>query len=64
MKKIPFYTIFVLTLCTLAVPTYALVRYSDFGSIGIGDPVSTAIIVSILPALLISIWWWNFQDKD
>jgi len=64
MKKMPFYKIFILTLCTLAILTYVLVRYSDFGNIGIGDPVTIAIVVSILPALLISIWWWNFQDKD
>jgi len=64
MKKMPFYAIYFLTLCTLSIPTYAVVRYADLERVGIGDPVITAIIVCMFPALLISIWWWNFQDKE
>jgi len=64
MKKMPFYKIFILTLCACAIPTYAIVRYFDFDSIGIGNLVITAIVVSMLPALLISIWWWNYQDEE
>ncbi len=64
MKKMPFYQIYFLTLFVVATPTFLLVRYLDFESIGIGNPLVTAIVVSIFPALLISIWWWNFQDKE
>jgi hypothetical protein len=64
MKKMPFYTIFILILCILAVPTYALLRYSNFDGIGVGNLEIAAIVVSILPALLISIWRWNVQDDD
>ncbi len=64
MKKMPFYTIFFLTLCILAVPTYALLRYSNFDGIGAGNLEMAAIVVVILPALLISIWRWNVQDND
>jgi hypothetical protein len=60
----PFYKIYFLTLCTFAIPTYALVEYLDFESIGIGNPLITAIIVSIFPALLVSIWWWNRQGEE
>jgi len=64
MKKMPFYTIFILVLCILAVPTYALLRYSNFDGVDVGSLELAAIVVSILPTLLISIWWWNVQDKD
>jgi hypothetical protein len=64
MKKMPFYKIFFLALCVFSIPTYALVRYLDFGSIGIGSPLITALVVSMLPALLVSIWWWNYQDEE
>jgi hypothetical protein len=60
----PFYKIFFLALCACAIPTYGLVRYLDFDSIGIGSPMITAIVVSILPALLVSICWWNYQDEE
>jgi hypothetical protein len=40
------------------------VEYLDFESIGIGNPLITAIIVSIFPALLVSIWWWNRQGEE
>ncbi len=64
MNKIPFYQKYLLALLVFATPTYALVRYADLESIGIGSPLLTAFIVSMFPALLVSIWWWNFQDKD
>ena len=64
MKTMPFYKMFLVTLCVLAIPTYAVVQYFDFNSIGIGSPVITAIVVSMLPALLIRIWWWNYQDEE
>lgn len=64
MKKMPFYKIYFLALFAFAAPTYALVRYADFESIGIGSPLITAFIVSIFPALLVSIWWWNRQAEE
>jgi len=64
MKKMPFYSIFFITLCILATPTYALLWYADFDGVGVGSIDITAIVVCIFPALLISIWWWNVQDKD
>jgi len=64
MKNMPFFKIYILALCAFAIPTYALVRYSDFESIGIGSPFITAMVVSIFPALLVSIWWWNRQDEE
>ena len=64
MKKMPFYKIYFLALFAFAIPTYALVRYIDFESIGIGSPLITAFIVSIFPALLVSIWWWNRHGED
>ena len=68
MKKMPFNIIFFITLFSCAVPTFALVWYLEstnvFEGIGIGNTVYTAIVVSMLPALLISIWWWNFQYRD
>jgi hypothetical protein len=60
----PFYKMFMIALCACAIPTYAVVKYFDFENIGIGSAVITAIIVSMLPALLISIWWWNYQYED
>jgi len=64
MKKMPFYTIFIITLCILTIPTYAVLRYSDFGGVAVGNLEMTAVVVSILPALLISIWRWNVQYDD
>ena len=64
MKNMPFYKIYILALCAFAIPTYALVQYLDFESIGIGNPLITAIVVSMFPALLISIWWWNRQGEE
>ena len=68
MKKLPFNKIFVITLCALAIPTYAFVQYLEdtnvFEGIGIGNTMLTAFVVCLFPALLISIWWWNYQDKD
>jgi len=64
----PFQKIFILTLIACAIPTYALVWYLEsthvFSDIGMGNTVMTAIVVSMLPALLISIWWWNSQDSE
>ena len=64
MKNMPFYKIYILALIALATPTYAVVRYADFESIGIGSPLLTAFIVSMFPALLVSIWWWNRQGEE
>jgi len=64
MNKMPFYKIYFLALCAFAIPTYALVQYLDFESIGIGDPAITALVVSMFPALLVSIWWWNRQGDE
>ena len=64
MKNMPFYRIYILALIALATPTYAFVRYADFESIGIGSPLLTAFIVSMFPALLLSIWWWNRQGEE
>jgi len=64
MKKIPFYMIFFITQCVLSIIVFAVIQYSDFDTTGIGSPVTTAIVVSILPSVLISIWWWNIQDED
>jgi hypothetical protein len=64
MKKMPFYKMYFLALFAFAVPTYALVSYLDFSSIGIGSPLITAFVVSMFPALLVSIWWWNYQDEE
>ncbi len=66
MKKMPFYTIFFLTLIILAIPTYAVLRFSNFDGLGgVGNLEMSAIIVCILPALLISIWRWNAnQDEE
>jgi hypothetical protein len=64
LKKMPFYKIYFVALIGFAVPTYALVSYMDFESIGIGSPLVTAIIVSMFPALLVSIWWWNRQGEE
>jgi len=60
----PFYKIFILALCVFAILTYAIVQYFDFDSIGVGNQVITAIIVSMLPALLVSILWWNYNDEE
>ena len=62
--KMPFYKIFILALCVFAILTYAIVQYFDFDSIGVGNQVITAIIVSMLPALLVSILWWNYNDEE
>jgi hypothetical protein len=68
MKKMPFQKIFILMFFACTLPTYAFMRYLEsthvFDSIGIGNTVITAIVVSVLPALLISIWWWNHQDRE
>jgi hypothetical protein len=64
MKKMPFYKIYFLALFAFAIPTYALVGYADFESIGIGSPLITALVVSMFPALLVSIWWWNRQGEE
>ena len=64
MSKMPFYKIYFLALFAFAIPTYALVRSMDFESIGIGSPLLTAFIVSMFPALLLSIWWWNRQSEE
>ncbi len=64
VKKMPFYKIYFLALFAFAIPTYALVRYIDFESIGIGSPLITAFVVSMFPALLVSIWWWNRQGEE
>jgi hypothetical protein len=64
MKKMPFYRIYFLALFAFAIPTYALVRYADFESIGIGSPLIAAFILSMFPALLVSIWWWNRQGEE
>ncbi|MAF84214.1 MAG: hypothetical protein CL797_08940 [Chromatiales bacterium] len=68
MKKMPFYKIFILTLSVFAILTYVLVLYLEskhvFDSIGVGNTVLTAMVIPMLPALLISIWWWNSQDKE
>ena len=68
MKNMSFNKIFILTLFICAIPTYAFIRYLEgtnvSDNIGIGNTTITAIIVSMLPALLISIWWWNAQDED
>jgi hypothetical protein len=64
MKNTPFYKIYFVALISFATPTWAVVDYLDFESIGIGDPVITAVVVSMFPALLVSIWWWNRQDEE
>ena len=68
MKKMSFTKIFIITLFACFIPTYAFIRYLEggnvFDSIGIGNTLITAMIVPMLPALLISIWWWNSQDKE
>jgi len=63
MKKTPFYQMYFIALFVFATPTYALVEYADLESIGIGSPLLTAFIVSMFPALLVSIWWWNRQEE-
>jgi hypothetical protein len=64
MKKLVFYQMYIISLVAFAIPTYLIVRYMDFESIGIGSPLITAIIVSMFPALLVSIWWWNHMEED
>jgi len=72
MKNLPFYKIFLITLSVFTIPTYALVWYLEsinaFDGVGIGigmgNTVMLAVVVSMLPALLASIWWWNLQYED
>jgi hypothetical protein len=72
MKKMPFYKIFLITLSVFTIPTYVLVWYLEstnaFDGVGIGtgmgNTVMLAVVVSMLPALLASIWWWNRQYED
>jgi len=68
MKRIQFYKIFIITLCVFSILAYGLVYYLEsnqvFDSIGLGNTAMTAIVISMLPALLISIWWWNFQGDE
>jgi hypothetical protein len=68
MKKLPFQKIFLIILSVFSIPTYALVWYLESTNVieGIGkwNTVMLAVVVSMLPALLASIWWWNLQDED
>ena len=68
MKNMPFSKIFMITLCVFTVPTFVLVKYLEetrvIEGIGLGNTVMTGIVVSMLPALLVSIWWWNRQDEE
>ncbi len=56
----PYATLFIISLGACAVPTYALVSYFErtkvFEGIGIGITLMLSVVVSMLPALLISIW--------
>lgn len=72
MKNLPFYMMFLITLSVFTIPTFALVWYLEsnnaFDGVGIGtgmgNTVMLAVVVSMLPALLASIWWWNLQDEE
>jgi hypothetical protein len=68
MKKMSYAKLFIISLAACAVPTYTLVSYLErtkvFEGIGIGNTLMMSVIVSMLPALLISIWWWNYQHDD
>jgi hypothetical protein len=68
MKKMPYATLFIISLVACAVPTYVLVSSFEgakvFEGVGIGNILMLSVIVSMLPALLISIWWWNYQHDD
>jgi hypothetical protein len=68
MKKKSYSTLYFISLAACAVPTYVLVSYLErtkvFEGIGIGNTLMLSVVVSMLPALLISIWWWNYQHDD
>ena len=68
MKKMHFNKLFIISAFICATPTYVLMRYLEganfFASSGIGNTVLMSVVVSLLPALLISICWWNYQHDD
>jgi len=68
MKKMHFNKIFVITVTACSIPMFAFIRYISgdqlFTTTGMGNAVLTAVVISLLPALLISIWWWNHQHQD
>ncbi len=47
---------------------YAFIKFIAgdhiFPTTGPVNAVATAVIISMLPALLIGIWWWNLQYQD
>jgi heme/copper-type cytochrome/quinol oxidase subunit 4 len=65
MKKMSFITIFMITLVVCSVPMYVFIRYIEGDDrLGLFNAIMTGTIISLLPALLISIWWWNVQHQD
>jgi hypothetical protein len=68
MKKMSYPILFIISLVACAVPTYVLVSYFGTAKVleggGAGYILMLSVIVSMLPALLISIWWWNYQHDD
>jgi hypothetical protein len=68
MKKLSFTKIFFITLTACSIPMYGFIKYIAgdhiFPTTGPVNAVATAVIVSMLPALLIGIWWWNLQYQD
>lgn len=67
-KKKPFQLIFIVMLSICAAIAYALINLlqgdTTADTVGIGNSVLTSLVVSVLPAVLLSIWWWNNQDED
>jgi heme/copper-type cytochrome/quinol oxidase subunit 4 len=65
MKKMSFITIFMITLVVCSVPMYVFIRYIEGDDrLGLFNAIMTGTIISLLPSLLISIWWWNVQHQD
>ena len=65
MKKMSFITIFMITEVVCSIPMFAFIRYIEGAeNYGLFNAIMTAAIISLLPTLLISIWWWNYQHED